>query len=202
MPTTTRSRRHVCVEDLVLTFGPTATVGTGEAGLLGGASSATVLSLSTGLFYDIAGAAWGAAVLNPMAPASGSMADFNVAGPIPAADISIATVGRDLLVKYMDASAPDPYTEFEHITLYNYELDELETDHIIAGSYGELMKVIASLSFRFYKQDNCLYNAEGQLTSCDIHVWATAAAMAGAPLYTFTWTTTYAGGLPIESVSS
>jgi len=185
-------------EELILSFGPTATVGAGELEQPGLAPTATILSLSTGLYYDDAGLpSWVAApVLVAMPVVEAQMPDFYAAATILPASLDIATVGRDLMVKYEDKTTPDPFTEFEHIVLYESELDRLEVNHDIVGSFGELFKVSASLSFRHMRQSAHVFNANGPLTSCTIEVFPTKAAMAGAPLYTLFWTTTYAGGNP------
>jgi len=189
-------------EELQLTFGPTATVGAGELEQPGLVPTVTILAIATGLYYDAAGGPfWVAApVLNPMFAAAAAMLDFYAANPILPANIDIATVGRDLMVKYEDKTTPDPFTEFEHIVLYESELDRLEINHDIVGSFGELLKVIASLGFRHFIQSGHVFNANGQLTNCQIDVFATKADMPGAPLETFFWTTTYAGGVPVTSV--
>lgn len=209
MPTTTRSRRHMHTEDLILSFGPTATVGAGELEQPGLAPTATILALSTGLYYDDTGPPyWVAApVLVAMPVVDAAMPDFYAAAAILPANMDIATVGRDLMVKYEDKSTPDPFTEFEHITLFESEMDRLETDHTIVGSFGEGMKVISSLMFRNYIQYDHVHNAAGQLTACKIRVYAVAADMAGfpggdTPLYTYNWTTSYAAGLPDVSSCS
>lgn len=75
--------------------------------------------------------------------------------------------------------------------------DALETAHTTAGSFGELMKVIAGLGFRHYKQYSHVFNGNGQLTSAVIRVYATKALLtADTPLITLNWSTTYSGTQP------
>jgi hypothetical protein len=85
------------------------------------------------------------------------------------------------------------------VSPYDFEVagdawDALETDHTTASSFGELMKVIAGLAFRYYRQYDHVYNANGQLTSCTVRVYGTQAEFnADTPLVTLYWTTTYVG---------
>jgi hypothetical protein len=157
-----------------------------------------------GQFYNAGGPGWGAgAVWNPLLEADAVNQPGVYTDLVLAADVRLADVGDTLMVAYQDGAVV--MYEHEQIVVTdspaNSVWDALETAHTVVGSFGELMKVIASLGFRHYRQFNHVYNGNGQLTSCDIRVYATAADMAGfpgadTPLYTFSWTTSYAGSQP------
>lgn len=161
--------------------------------------------LIDGQYWNAGGVTWQVApVANPLLELDAINLPGFYTDPIgiPAANLDPATVGYDIEIYYQELVTP--YQDFEHVTLETHVWDQLETNFTTVGSFGELMKVIAGLSFRYYRQFNYTYDpVTNQVTSCKIRVYATQAdATADVNhLLELDWNTSYAAGVPSVSIS-
>jgi hypothetical protein len=148
-------------------------------------------------WWNAGGPAWvPAQVWNPLPELDPINRPGFYSDELPAVDVFKADIGEQMLVLYRDVALV--IYEHEYINVLPSVAGDvwgaLEADHTTADSFGVLMKIIAGLGFRHYKQYDHVYNANGQLTSCTVRVYATNADLiADTPLITLDWTTSYVG---------